>query len=45
MGISHAIGRADQMKGLVDSCLGDYDLNGWTAPDLINPDDVSCLRR
>src|SRR3954469_15158054 len=41
MGIAHAIGLADQMKGLVDTCLSEYDLNGWNFPELINPDDVS----
>jgi len=25
---------------MVDQCLAEYDLNGWTAPDLINNDDV-----
>ena len=45
MGISQAIGLADRMKGMVDACLAEYDLDGWTAPDLINPDDVSRLRR
>jgi len=24
--------------------MAEYDLDGWTAPDLINPDDVSVLR-
>jgi hypothetical protein len=24
--------------------MAEYDLNGWTAADLINPDDVSVLR-
>jgi 4-hydroxyphenylacetate 3-monooxygenase len=23
--------------------MAEYDLNGWTAPDLINPDDVSAV--
>lgn len=31
-------GTADQMLGLVDTCMGEYDLNGWTVPDLINPE-------
>jgi len=25
--------------------MAGYDLDGWTAPDLINPDDVSVLGR
>lgn len=33
------------MKAMVDRCMGEYDLNGWTAPDLVNNDDVSVLRR
>jgi 4-hydroxyphenylacetate 3-monooxygenase len=45
MGISQAIGLADRMKAMVDACLAEYDLDGWTAHDLINPDDVSRLRR
>lgn len=33
------------MEALVDRCMGEYDLNGWTASDLVNNDDVSILRR
>jgi 4-hydroxyphenylacetate 3-monooxygenase len=29
----------------VDTCLAEYDLDGWTAPDLINPDDVSWFQQ
>jgi 4-hydroxyphenylacetate 3-monooxygenase len=25
--------------------MAEYDLKGWTVPDLINPDDTSVLRR
>ena len=38
-------GAADAMKGLADQCLAEYDLKGWTVPDLINHDDVSVLGR
>ncbi len=34
-------GFSERMKEFVDTCMGEYDLDGWTAPDLINPDDVS----
>lgn len=34
-------GRSSQFKGLVESCMSDYDVNGWTAADLINPSDVN----
>ena len=37
--------RPDQRwKSFADSCMAEYDLDGWTAPDLVNPDDVSALR-
>ena len=30
-------GAADAMKGLADQCLAEYDLDGWTAPDMSWP--------
>jgi 4-hydroxyphenylacetate 3-monooxygenase len=29
------------MKGLAEQCLAEYDLDGWTVPDLIGNDNVS----
>lgn len=29
-------GALEQWRGLADRCMDDYDLSGWTAPDLIN---------
>jgi 4-hydroxyphenylacetate 3-monooxygenase len=37
-------GMTDQMKGFAEQCMAEYDLDGWTAPDLMNNDDVSVLR-
>jgi 4-hydroxyphenylacetate 3-monooxygenase len=37
-------GSLESWRQLVGRCQADYDLGGWTAPDLINPDDVSMLR-
>jgi 4-hydroxyphenylacetate 3-monooxygenase len=34
-------GRADEFKRLVEQCMAEYDLDGWTAPDLITPHDVN----
>ncbi len=31
-------GMADNMQGFVEQCMAEYDLDGWTVPDLINPD-------
>jgi len=38
-----ATGLADAFRGFADTCLAEYDLNGWTVPDLINPDDVNMI--
>jgi 4-hydroxyphenylacetate 3-monooxygenase len=32
-----ATGLADQFTGFVDQCMSEYDTNGWTVPDLIDP--------
>jgi len=39
-----ASGNAQRFKGFAEQCMAEYDLNGWTAPDLINPDDLSAFR-
>ncbi|MGK3208497.1 4-hydroxyphenylacetate 3-hydroxylase N-terminal domain-containing protein [Amycolatopsis sp. MEPSY49] len=31
-------GQVDGYKGFAEQCLAEYDLDGWTAPDLIDPD-------
>jgi 4-hydroxyphenylacetate 3-monooxygenase len=36
-----ASGRAEELKAFVEQCMAEYDLDGWTAPDLINPTDVN----
>ena len=38
-------GLVAEMKALVDTCMSEYDLDGWTVPDLIDPDDVSIIGR
>jgi 4-hydroxyphenylacetate 3-monooxygenase len=44
MEIAKHDGSIDRYRALVDRCMADYDRSGWTAPDLINPDDVSAVR-
>jgi aromatic ring hydroxylase len=41
---AEAQGTTDAMKGLAEACLNEYDLDGWTVPDLIGNDDVSFLK-
>jgi 4-hydroxyphenylacetate 3-monooxygenase len=37
-------GQYERWKSFADQCMAEYDLDGWTARDLINPNDVSALR-
>jgi 4-hydroxyphenylacetate 3-monooxygenase len=41
LGIANATGLAQQMKDFTQTCMDEYDLNGWTASDLITPNNVS----
>src|SRR6185436_7173221 len=34
-------GTVDELKAFVQTCMSDYDLDGWTSPDLINSDDIN----
>jgi amino acid adenylation domain-containing protein len=34
-------GTVDELKAFVETCMADYDLDGWTSPDLINSDDIN----
>ncbi|PBC51876.1 Pyoverdin chromophore biosynthetic protein pvcC [Rhodococcus sp. ACS1] len=36
-------GQTDYYKDMVDRCMAEYDIDGWTVPDLINPGDVSVI--
>ncbi len=40
-----AAGSAAAMEGFAEQAMAEYDLDGWTSPDLFNPDDVSFLNR
>jgi aromatic ring hydroxylase len=42
---ANASGEAKRWKAFAESCMAEYDLDGWTVPDLVNPDDVSVLPR
>ena len=38
-------GTVDAMKGFAEQCMSEYDLDGWTVDDMINPDDVNVITR
>jgi 4-hydroxyphenylacetate 3-monooxygenase len=42
---AEAMGSAAKYKGFAEQCMAEYDLDGWTVPDLINPDDVSLVMK
>ena len=40
-----ADGQVDRMKGFAEQCMAEYDIDGWTVPDLINSDDVNFIMK
>jgi aromatic ring hydroxylase len=38
---AQASGNADRFKGFAEQCMAEYDLDGWTVPDLTNPGELS----
>jgi len=36
-----ASGNADKFKGFAEQCMAEYDLDGWTVPDLTDPGELS----
>jgi 4-hydroxyphenylacetate 3-monooxygenase len=43
--VAEATGATDRYKGFAEQCMAEYDLDGWTVPDLINPDDLSVIMK
>jgi len=39
----NASGLTESYRQLADQCLAEYDVDGWTVADLINPDDVNVI--
>ena len=37
-------GSAERFRKFADQCMAEYDLDGWTAPDLINSDDINLIK-
>jgi 4-hydroxyphenylacetate 3-monooxygenase len=35
--MAHKNGQTERFKDFAEQCLAEYDLDGWTAPDLVNP--------
>jgi 4-hydroxyphenylacetate 3-monooxygenase len=43
--VAEATGATSRYKGFAEQCMAEYNLEGWTAPDLFNPDDISLLKK
>ncbi|MFD2101837.1 4-hydroxyphenylacetate 3-hydroxylase C-terminal domain-containing protein [Tabrizicola soli] len=45
LAVSRQTGELEEMRHLVETCMSEYDVNGWTVDDFIGPGDVSTLPR
>ena len=43
--VAEATGASARYKGFAEQCMSEYNLDGWTAPDLINPNDISVIMK
>ena len=43
--VADVTGQSAKYKGFAEQCMAEYDLNGWTAEDLINPDDINLFMK
>jgi len=43
--VADMMGQSAKYKGFAEQCMAEYDLNGWTVPDLINPDDINVVMK
>ncbi|HKS76799.1 MAG TPA: 4-hydroxyphenylacetate 3-hydroxylase N-terminal domain-containing protein [Terriglobales bacterium] len=43
--VADLTGQSAKYKGFAEQCMAEYDLDGWTVPDLINPDDVNLIMK
>jgi 4-hydroxyphenylacetate 3-monooxygenase len=42
---AEAMGQTAKYKGFAEQCMAEYDLDGWTVSDLVNPGDFSVLKK
>jgi 4-hydroxyphenylacetate 3-monooxygenase len=45
LAVSRDTGELEEMRGLVETCMSEYDVNGWTVDEFIGPDDVTAVLR
>jgi 4-hydroxyphenylacetate 3-monooxygenase len=40
-----ATGEADRLEAFAERCMSEYDVDGWTRPDIVGGDDLEVVRR
>ena len=43
--VAEGSGAAARYKGFAEQCMAEYDLNGWTVPDMVSREDVNILSK
>ena len=43
--VADLMGQSARYKGFAEQCMAEYDLDGWTVPDLINPTDINLMMK
>ncbi len=43
--VADQLGQSAKYKGFAEQCMSEYDLDGWTVPDLINPNDINLIMK
>jgi 4-hydroxyphenylacetate 3-monooxygenase len=43
LAVADLSGLTDALESFADQCMSEYDLDGWTMPGFVNPDDVSLI--
>lgn len=41
--VADLTGQSAKYKGFAEQCMAEYDLDGWTVPDLVSPDDINLI--
>jgi len=43
--VAICLGQSAKYKGFAEQCMAEYDIDGWTVPILINPDDINLVMK
>jgi 4-hydroxyphenylacetate 3-monooxygenase len=43
--VADMMGASARYQGFAEQCMAEYDLDGWTVPDMVRADDVSAIMK